>query len=239
MAMAYRYVSPQGYYTNAVDGQGYDVANATLVKPTIVAGFWPRWPLESPNAEEWEQVEDHRKRTLDQGFPEEAVQEATPFWLPGDLWDAPARTMKEIGPLPEGALPQPPEMPLEEAVKAALTKIMSGYAAAFGPVEAMYPAQEREGWSVQLEEARAVLADESADVPTLAAMVKERNNGETVRAFAQIIIANNAAYRAVYASLTGQQQRMYRDVQSMAATNGITAAHVLAYPVAYTLPEGM
>ena len=70
-------------------------------------------------------------------------------------------------------------------------------------------------------------------------MIKERNNGETVREFAQTIIANNTGYRAVYASLTGQQQRMYRDVMSLAATIGVTTAHIQAYPVEYTLPEGL
>ena len=246
MAIAYRYIKPYGYYTGPVDGQGFDVANSTSQAPEILPGFWPRWPVEKASAEEWEQVEDHRERTAAQGFAEEAIQAATEYWLPGDAHDSPARTMKEIGALPEGALSEAPEMPLEKAITAKLEEVMSGYAAAFAPLAAKYPLQEREGWPIQEAEAlslQAMLPDDDRapeDVaPVLSALVTLRANGETVLDLASMVLANAAQWRGVYASLTGQQQRMYRDVMCMAATEGITSAHILTYPVEYTLPGGL
>lgn len=55
------------------------------------------------NGKEWDAVEDNRKKE---------------YWLPEDKYGAPAREMKELGPLPEGAMLTAPERTLEE-VKAA------------------------------------------------------------------------------------------------------------------------
>ena len=38
----------------------------------------------------------------------------TPYWLPGDSWNTPARYMTELGPLPEGALLEAPAKTDEE-----------------------------------------------------------------------------------------------------------------------------
>ena len=73
-------------------------ANATWDEPTVKDGCVPVW-----NGETWDEVEDHRKQE---------------YWLPEDKYGAPAREMKEIGPLPEGAMLTAPERTLEE-VKAA------------------------------------------------------------------------------------------------------------------------
>ena len=140
----------------------------------------------------------------------------------------------EMHPTPQ---PEPPTR--AEVVEEKLAEVMVGYTAAFAPVQAMYPSLEREGWPIQLEEARAVLADPEADALTLALMVEMRGMGESVADFAHTVIANNSYYRSFYAALTGQQQRMFRDVRSMAATEGVTAAEVLAYPVEYRMPEGL
>jgi hypothetical protein len=51
----------------------------------------------------WENIEDNRGKE---------------YWLPEDKYGAPAREMKELGPLPEGAMLTAPERTLEE-VKAA------------------------------------------------------------------------------------------------------------------------
>lgn len=75
-------------------------ANATWDEPTVKDGCVPVW-----NGETWDAVEDHRKQE---------------YWLPEDKYGAPAREMKELGPLPEGATLTVPERTLEE-VKA--TKI--------------------------------------------------------------------------------------------------------------------
>ena len=66
-------------------------------------------PIEPPTSEPgkvvvwkgttWAQVEDNR---------------GTKYWLPGDNWQTEPREMKDIGPLPDGALLERPEKSLEE-----------------------------------------------------------------------------------------------------------------------------
>lgn len=73
-------------------------ANATWEQPPIKEGYTTVW-----NGKEWDAVEDNRKKE---------------YWLPEDKYGAPAREMKELGPLPEGATLTVPERTLEE-VKAA------------------------------------------------------------------------------------------------------------------------
>lgn len=73
-------------------------ANATWEQPPIKEGYTTVW-----NGKEWDAVEDNRKKE---------------YWLPEDKYGAPAREMKELGPLPEGAMLTAPERTLEE-VKAA------------------------------------------------------------------------------------------------------------------------
>ena len=69
-------------------------ANATSIAPDIKQGYVAVW-----NGESWEMVEDHRKQE---------------YWLPEDKYGAPAREMKELGPLPEGASLIAPEKTLDE-----------------------------------------------------------------------------------------------------------------------------
>ena len=69
-------------------------ANATWLKPTPKDGCVAVW-----NGETWDVIEDNRKKE---------------YWLPGDQYGAPAREMKELGPLPEGAMLTAPERTLAE-----------------------------------------------------------------------------------------------------------------------------
>lgn len=73
-------------------------ANATWLKPMPKDGCVAIW-----NGETWDMVEDNRKKE---------------YWLPEDKYGAPAREMKELGQLPEGAMLTAPERTLDE-VKAA------------------------------------------------------------------------------------------------------------------------
>ena len=140
------------------------------------------------------------------------------------LWEAEkARLEKEANRQPTFA----------EARAAKLAEVITGYSAAFAPIEAVYPAEERETWPIQLEEARAVLADAGAQTPMLSIMVAVRSKGETVADFARIVMANNAVYRQVAGYLTGQQQRMFAEVSVLGTT-----AEIQAYNVAYAVPEG-
>ena len=70
-------------------------ANATFTEPTEAQeGYVNVW-----NGKAWEQVEDNR---------------GVEYWLPEDKFGAPAREMKELSTLPEGATTTPPEQTQEE-----------------------------------------------------------------------------------------------------------------------------
>ncbi len=126
---------------------------------------------------------------------------------------------------------------LEEAKAAKLAEVMAAYQAAFAPVEAVYPTAEREGWQIQEAEARAVLADpEGAPetlAPVLSLLVQIRGRGETVADMAAKVLANAGQWRLLYASLTGQQQKMYADVSALSSLEAVRA-----YPTAFRMPEG-
>ncbi len=72
--------------------------------PTCEAPYVAHW-----NGEAWELVEDHRRHLDDTGTP----AGGTPYWMPseGDDYRSEPRYMKELGPLPEGAVTTKPEKP--------------------------------------------------------------------------------------------------------------------------------
>ena len=135
---------------------------------------------------------------------------------------------------PEAPPPEPSPPSLEEARALRLAEVMRKYEAAFIPIELVYPKAEREGWAIQEAEARAALADPQAETPVLSVLAQMRARGETVAELAATVLANAAKWRAVYACLTGQQQRMYGEINGLMAVEDI-----LAYPVAYEMPEGV
>lgn len=70
-------------------------ANATFTAPPAAeAGKAVVW-----NGTAWEMMEDNR---------------GTKYWLPEDAWDSNPREMKDLGPLPDGAVTTRPEKPLEQ-----------------------------------------------------------------------------------------------------------------------------
>ena len=92
--------------------QGHDVcllpADSTFTAPLASKeGYAVCW-----NGTAWEYVEDHRQKRDGGGVPIEGT--GTAYWLPEDTWMSPARYMKKLGPLPEGALLDRPEKSLEE-----------------------------------------------------------------------------------------------------------------------------
>ena len=91
---------------------------------------WPRW-----SGTAWELIEDHRARRVSEGFELALAQEPTDYWLPadGDDWQSPPREMKEIGPMPAGAVrgrPKKPAPTLEGAKAAKLAEIDANTSAA-------------------------------------------------------------------------------------------------------------
>jgi hypothetical protein len=72
------------------------------------------------NGTAWEYIEDHRQKRDRGGVALEGT--GTPFWMPGDTWQAPARYMTELGKLPEGAMLKAPEKPAEVVAEEELAK---------------------------------------------------------------------------------------------------------------------
>lgn len=72
------------------------------------------------NGTAWEYIEDHRQKRDMGGVPIEGT--GTAYWLPEDTWQSPARYMKELGPLPEGALLEAPAKTEEELAAEELAK---------------------------------------------------------------------------------------------------------------------
>ena len=66
----------------------------TVKPPEEKENYIPVW-----DGEKWVKTEDYRKQE---------------YWLPGDTYGTPGREVKEIGPLPEGAMLTPPEQTIEE-----------------------------------------------------------------------------------------------------------------------------
>ena len=78
--------------------------NATFTEPPKAQeGYINVW-----NGKTWEQVEDNR---------------GVEYWMPEDKFGAPAREMKELGELPEGAMLTPPEQTLEELKTAKIASL--------------------------------------------------------------------------------------------------------------------
>lgn len=109
----YRYDMATGEYQGEQDAQQRpngewitDVLGATPQQPPVTgekqAAVW--------TGEGWEIEEDHRQARDKGGVVAEGS--GTPYWLPGDTWQAPARYLNKLGPLPENALLIKPEKDL-------------------------------------------------------------------------------------------------------------------------------
>ena len=89
--------SPSGAWN--IPGDCVEVA-----PPTEKENYIPVW-----NGAAWVETEDYRGEK---------------YWLPGDTYGTPGREVKEIGPLPEGAMLTPPEQTIDEvkAIKKSVLK---------------------------------------------------------------------------------------------------------------------
>lgn len=126
----YMYDLKTGEYTGSRDATRrpngeyiLEATGATSVAPPAVipTGQTARW-----TGDAWEKVEDHRQHMDERGRKEGG----TPYWLPGDTWRSEPRYVEELGPLPEGALLEKPERPLDEYKADKRREIAAGYAAA-------------------------------------------------------------------------------------------------------------
>ena len=146
----YMYDLKTGEYTGSRDAtlrpNGEPILEATGAKPValpadIPAGHVARW-----TGEAWETVEDHRQHMDERGRKEGG----TPYWLPDDTWRSEPRYIEDLGPLPEGALFEKPERPLDEYNADKRREIAAGYTAALTatltmPAEAPSPVEVATG----------------------------------------------------------------------------------------------
>ena len=129
MAKVYQFYA-SGEYAGESDDYGSGVLPNNSTYKTPPDGPWKcQWPRWTGTA--WELVPDHRERSAALYSPE-LVQKATDYWLPaeGDDWQSHPRRMKDIGPLPEGAVTVRPEKPLAAVQDEKRREIDAGYEAA-------------------------------------------------------------------------------------------------------------
>lgn len=196
-----------------------DALNATTVEPPVLedkqAAVW--------NGERWDVLEDHRKKSGVEGS-------GTPYWLPGDAWNTPARYMTELGPLPEGALLEAPGKDVDTLRADKLAEINGKYNAATSALVSTYPSTELLTFDKQEQEARAYTAAPEAETPLVNALAAGRlmDKDELVRR----IIAKADAFALAVGYYTGQRQH-YEDQLAEA----VTAADISAIVPVYALPD--
>ena len=119
-----------GEYTGSRDAtqrpNGEYILEATGATPVALPADIPAGHVACWTGEAWETVEDHRQHMDERGRKEGG----TPYWLPGDTWRSEPRYIEDLGPLPEGALFEKPERPLDEYKADKRREIAAGYTAA-------------------------------------------------------------------------------------------------------------
>ena len=119
-----------GEYTGSRDAtqrpNGEYILEATGATPVALPASIPSGHVARWTGDAWETVEDHRQHMDERGRKEGG----TPYWLPGDTWRSEPRYTDELGPLPENALLERPERPLDEYKADKRREIAAGYTAA-------------------------------------------------------------------------------------------------------------
>lgn len=108
----------------------------------------------------------------------------------------------------EGTFTRPaaPAPSIEELRAEALSRINAEYSARASVLAGDYPAAEQQSWPMQVTEAAAVLADDSAPTPWIDAAAPAR--GITREALAALIQAQDTAYRSYHGAITGTRQAL-------------------------------
>ncbi len=168
----------------------------------------------------WEYVEDHRGKE---------------GWLPGGA----PHVVVDLGPLPEGWSEIEPPQPLASVVAAKQAEIRDAAEAFLAPLRAEYGPTEMASWDTQKEEAKALLADSSADAPYIRSASTARGMDPMI--FAARVITNNAAWAAIGGHVGGQRLA-YQDALDAAAAlpdEAEARAAIAAIVPVYTLPEAV
>ncbi len=197
MNKKYTFTDEKGFYSQEIDGvEGEFPPLGAILSPPPPEPWdhvWPRW-----DGTTWELVPDHRKRDYDR------VQAATDYWLPGDRWDSPARTMAEIGPLPDGAMLTAPERDPMEALAAAQESALSRIDAMAEAERAKYitpGSGQALVYQRKLVEAGAALSGDAGPFPHLEAEIGV--TAPTLEAVARSILSMEENWVQISAALEG------------------------------------
>ena len=119
-----------GEYTGSRDAtqrpNGEYILEATGATPVALPASIPSGHVARWTGDAWETVEDHRQHMDERGRKEGGTQ----YWLPCDTWRSEPRYTEELGPLPDDALLERPERPLDEYKADKRREVSDAYASA-------------------------------------------------------------------------------------------------------------
>ena len=163
-----------GEYTGSRDAtqrpNGEYILEATGATPIALPASIPSGHVARWTGDAWETVEDHRQHMDERGRKEGG----TPYWLPGDTWRSEPRYTDELGPLPENALLERPERPLDEYKADKRREIAAGYTAALTATLTM-PAESPSAAEVATG-AALFAADDAVGLADVQAILTSRRN---------------------------------------------------------------
>ena len=163
-----------GEYTGSRDAtqrpNGEYILEATGATPIALPASIPSGHVARWTGDAWETVEDHRQHMDERGRKEGG----TPYWLPGDTWRSEPRYTDELGPLPENALLERPERPLDEYKADTRREIAAGYTAALTATLTM-PAESPSAAEVATG-AALFAADDAVGLADVQAILTSRRN---------------------------------------------------------------
>ena len=163
-----------GEYTGSRDAtqrpNGEYILEATGATPVALPASIPSGHVARWTGDAWETVEDHRQHMDERGRKEGG----TPYWLPGDTWRSDPRYTDELGPLPENALLERPERPLDEYKADKRREIAAGYTAALTATLTM-PAESPSAAEVATG-AALFAADDAVGLADVQAILTSRRN---------------------------------------------------------------
>ena len=163
-----------GEYTGSRDAtqrpNGEYILEATGATPVALPASIPSGHVARWTGDAWETVEDHRQHMDERGRKEGGTQ----YWLPGDTWRSEPRYTDELGPLPENALLERPERPLDEYKADKRREIAAGYTAALTATLTM-PAESPSAAEVATG-AALFAADDAVGLADVQAILTSRRN---------------------------------------------------------------
>ena len=163
-----------GEYTGSRDAtqrpNGEYILEATGATPVALPASIPSGHVARWTGDAWETVEDHRQHMDERGRKEGG----TPYWLPGDTWRSEPRYTDELGPLPENALLERPERPLDEYKADKRREIAAGCTAALTATLTM-PAESPSAAEVATG-AALFAADDAVGLADVQAILTSRRN---------------------------------------------------------------